>query len=83
MKIIITPTLLVVADYDGDELVVPLYPHEYSKLIEIEILTQLEQSSKDNTFVDLNAPYKRTDFYKYVNTVIRTAYKDGRRQYAR
>lgn len=77
MKIIITPSLLVVADYDGDELVVPLFPHEYQVLISIGIGSSFGNYCDTLTFGTQTETNR--NLVKYVNTVIRTAYKDVRR----
>jgi hypothetical protein len=86
MKIIITPTLLVVADYDGDELVVPLYPHEHRKLVEMAYPHICTETFDDGTDVWKVGPpvlFTERELYKEINTVIRNAYKDVRRKLPR
>jgi hypothetical protein len=78
MKIVITPSLLVVVDYDGDELAVALRPDEYQKLVEIE--AHVPRPEEPGVFTTSGIGwYTKQDFYKYVNLVIRTAWKDTRR----
>lgn len=83
MRITITPTLLVVADYDGDELVTPIYPHEYRRLVEMgyPLIAKKEFSwdGFDMVDVSLYQHYTDRDLYKHINTIIRTAFKDVRR----